>query len=388
MTVTMQDFLRQALTQRRADKLYRQRRIYEGAQGARVCIDGRAMLNFCSNDYLGLAAHPAIQAAMRDSMCGTGAGASHLVCGHQHAHHALETQLADYTGRARALLFSTGYMANLGVISALLERQDAIFLDRLDHASLVDGALLSRAPIKRYRHNDLGHLRSLLERCEARHKLIVSDGVFSMDGDLADLPGLVDLAQRYDAWLMIDDAHGLGVMGAHGRGIGEHYHISAAEVPVLVGTLGKAFGVSGAFVAGSEDLIEYLIQAARTYIYTTAMPPPLALAAQAALHVADNEPWRRTKVHALSTHFRTLAAAAGLCLAPSSSPIHALILGDSARALAVSAALYAQGFLVTAIRPPTVPPKTARLRITLSADHSEAEVNALVNCLAHILKSL
>jgi 8-amino-7-oxononanoate synthase len=381
----IQDFLAQALTQRRDEGLYRQRRIYDGAQGVHLSVDGHSVINFCSNDYLGLAAHPALHSALHSHHCGTGAGASHLVCGHQRAHHDLETQLAEYTGRARALLFSSGYMANVGVISALLDRHDAVFLDRLNHASLVEGALLSRASIKRYRHNDRAHLELLLQQCTARHKLIVSDGVFSMDGDLAHVPDLVALAQRYEAWLMLDDAHGLGVIGAQGRGVIAHYSLNSEDVPILVGTLGKAFGVSGAFVAGSEQLIDYLIQHARTYIYTTAMPPALALAAQTALRVAEQESERRDHVQALSAYFRDLASAAGVPLLPSITPIQPVILHSNTRAMEVSQALYAQGFLVTAIRPPTVPPDSARLRITFSAAHQMAEVEALVTALQKLL---
>jgi 8-amino-7-oxononanoate synthase len=363
------DLLQADLDARREAGLYRGLRVHDGAQGPVLSIAGREYLNFCSNDYLGLAADPRLRAALARADCGVGAGAAHLVNGHQAAHQALENALAEYTGRPRALLFSTGYMANVGVISALLGREDAVFLDKLDHASLVDGALLSRAALHRYPHNDLDALEGQLARSRARRKLIATDGVFSMDGDLAPLPEIAALAERHGAWLMVDDAHGLGVIGASGRGTLEHYGLELAQAPILVGTLGKAFGVSGAFVAGSETLIEYLIQFARSYIYTTALPPPLAYATLEALRIAQDEGWRRQHLFALIQRFR-----AGL---PGISPIQPVLLGSAEHALAASRALFERGILIGAIRPPTVPRGTARLRITLSAAHTAAQVDQL-----------
>jgi 8-amino-7-oxononanoate synthase len=334
-----------------------------------------------------LANHPRLITALQQAVAyyGVGSGASHLITGHTQAHHALEAELATYTGRERALLFSTGYLANLGVITALLNRHDAIFLDKLNHASLVDAALLSRAPIYRYPHQDLAVLERLLIQTTARHKLIVTDGVFSMDGDLANLPQLVQLAQTHQAWLMVDDAHGLGVLGKTGRGTLEEYNLGIAEVPILMGTLGKAFGVFGAFVAGSELLIETLIQAARSYIYTTALPPVLAETIRTSLIVAQEEGWRRQRLQQLITYFRTVANQFQLPLMPSVTPIQPILLGEAERALAVSQALYQRGIIATAIRPPTVPQGTARLRITLSATHEEQQLDNLITTLIEVL---
>lgn len=372
------------LQQKKADGLYRRRRTLESAQGAHVTVDGRRLLNFCSNDYLGLAGHPALVAAMKNAadVFGVGSGASHLVCGHSAVHHELELALAEFTGRERALLFSTGYMANTGIVQALLARGDAVFEDRLNHASLIDGGLASGAQFQRYRHNDVAHLQELLEKTTADKKLIVTDGVFSMDGDIAALPELAALAQQHDAWLMVDDAHGFGVLGGQGGGVAEHFSLSAKALPVLMGTLGKGFGSFGAFVAGDEELIEFLINTARPYIFTTALPPAVAAATLASLDLLRREHWRREKLQELIAHFRRGAETLGLELMDSPTPIQPLLLGSNERALAWSAALEASGLLVGAIRPPTVPVGSARLRITFTAAHEAADVDLLLQALA------
>jgi len=363
-----------------AQGLYRKRRIIASPQGVHLTADGRELINFCSNDYLGLANHPDVIRAFKNAagQYGVGSGSAHLVCGHSAAHHALEEELAEFCGRERALLFSTGYMANLGAISALVGSGDTVIEDRLNHASLIDGGLLSGARFKRYRHADLGHLESTLAAASGK-KLIVTDGVFSMDGDLAPLPAIARLAQTQDAWLLVDDAHGLGVLGGQGGGVLEHYGLDQTDVPVLVGTLGKAFGTFGAFVAGPDALIELLIQKARTYIYTTALPPAVAEATRASLRIVRTEGWRRDKLKRLTERFRQGAGQIGLELMPSPSPIQPILLGDSRKAMAFSEALLDAGILVSAIRPPTVPQGSARLRVTLSAAHEEAQVDRLLN---------
>jgi 8-amino-7-oxononanoate synthase len=385
--------LRQRLERQRAQGLYRSRRIIEGRAGVDVTLSDRRGLSFCSNDYLGLAGHPAVVEALRDGAArhGAGSGASHLVTGHGRAHHELEEALAAWTGRERALLFSTGYMANLGVLGALAGRADRVYEDRLNHASLLDAGLLCGARLRRYPHGDAGRLAHMLEddAPSDAQRFIVTDGVFSMDGDLAPLPALAALAGRRGAWLMVDDAHGLGVIGPGGRGCLSHYGLDAAAVPILVGTLGKAFGTFGAFVAGEAALIESLIQFARTYAYTTALPSALACATRAALEVAEREPWRRERLAMLVTRFRAGAAQLGLPVgAPPASPatpIVPLILGESGRAMQASGALLERGLLVTAIRPPTVPKGSARLRVTFSAAHTEEQVDRLLDALAEVL---
>lgn len=375
----------QPLEQLKQQGLYRSRRVVDGAQGVTLNVDGRAVVNFCSNDYLGLANHPDVVAAFQQACnrYGVGSGSAHLICGHSSAHHALEEELAEFTGRERALLFSTGYMANLGVISALVGRDDTVLQDRLNHASLLDGGLLARAGFKRYRHKDAEDLRHRLAEGSGR-ALIVSDGVFSMDGDLADLPGLVGLAAEFQAGLMIDDAHGFGVLGKTGGGIVEHFGLGQNQVPILMGTLGKAFGTFGAFVAGSEDLIEFLLQKARTYVFTTALPPAIAEATRHSLRLLKEQAWRRAKLTALIEHFRSGAAQQGLHLMDSFTPIQPILIGDSRQATSISAALFERGFWVGAIRPPTVPAGTARLRVTLSAEHDIDQVDALLDALGKV----
>ncbi|MFM8332486.1 MAG: 8-amino-7-oxononanoate synthase, partial [Candidatus Methylumidiphilus sp.] len=360
--------------------LYRQRKTLNKLNGVECELDGRRLVNFCGNDYLGLADHPLVLAAMRNTNT-VGSGASHLVSGHSPAHQALEEELAAFTGRARALLFSTGYMANLGVLSALAGRGDWIFEDRLNHVSLLDGALLSEARLKRYAHRNVAEVRAGLADCPAAGRLLATDGVFSMDGDIAPLADLAQVAADAEAWLVVDDAHGLGVVGPTGRGVIEQFGLTQAQVPVLVGTLGKAFGTFGAFVAGSEDLIEYLIQRARTYIYTTALPPAIAAATRASLRLVIEESWRREKLQALIARFRAGAMQLGLNLMDSATPIQPVLIGSNAAALQASQSLLESGFLVVAIRPPTVPVDTARLRITLSAAHEESQVDRLLEAL-------
>jgi 8-amino-7-oxononanoate synthase len=375
------------LQARRADNLYRRRRVLDGPQGVEVCIDGRSYLSFCSNDYLGLANHPEVVTAFHRGLdeYGAGSGAAHLISGHSRAHHALEEELAAFVGRPRALLFSTGYMANLGVLSALLGHGDRVFEDQANHASLLDGARLSGARLIRYPHGDCAALAQRLADAPTGEYLVATDGVFSMDGDLAPLPGLAELATAHEAWLLVDDAHGLGVIGPGGRGSAAHYGLDPTQVPILMGTLGKAFGTFGAFVAGSEALVETLIQEARTYIYTTAPPPAVAAATRAALRLVREQDWRREQLQALVRRFREGAAQLGLELADSSTPIQPLIVGEAGAALRLSEALRARGLLIGAIRPPTVPPGSARLRITFSAAHSEAQVDRLLDVLEQLM---
>ena len=363
--------------------LRRQRCILESAQGAHVRVDGQDYLAFCSNDYLGLASHPGlIDAACRGAgQYGVGAGASHLIVGHSAAHHKLEQALAAFLELPQALLFSTGYMANLGIVSALLRRHDVVLADKLNHASLNDAALLSRAQFLRYTHLDLAHLEQALAGAKGRRKLVVTDAVFSMDGDVAPVPQLLALCERYDAYLLLDDAHGFGVLGAHGRGILEHFNVQSPRI-IYMATLGKAAGVFGAFVAGGDDLIQALIQGARTYIYTTALPPLLATALLASLHIFREEGWRRAHLRELIAYLKAHLNTERWQLMPSDTPIQPLLIGSNQEALRVAEALRMQGILVPAIRPPTVPKGQARLRISLSAAHSKEDVRRLCAALS------
>ncbi len=376
--------LEAALAEIDRQHLTRVRRAVEGfgepAGTTEVIVEGRCLVNFCGNDYLGLARHPLVSAALRRAAAawGAGSGASHLVTGHGIEHAQLEEELAAFVRRERALLLSTGYMANLAVVTTLAGRGDLVLLDRLSHASLIDAALLSGARLRRYPHADAGAAASASDRVH----LIATDGVFSMDGDLAPLSELAAAAAARGAWLVVDDAHGLGVIGATGRGTLEHLgDLDAEAVPVLIGTLGKAFGTFGAFVAGSSELIELLVQRARSYIYTTALPPALAAATRAALAVAQRESWRRERVLALVERFRAAAAERGIPLTGSRTPIQPILVGSAEAALDASRRLLEAGFWVAAIRPPTVPRNSARLRITLSAEHTESQVDALVEAL-------
>jgi 8-amino-7-oxononanoate synthase len=378
--------LQPELERRRAAHLYRRRRVLDSAQGPLLQVDGEALLSFCSNDYLGLANHPqVVQALQRGAeRYGAGSGSAHLVAGHSAAHHALEEELAAFTGRPRALLYSTGYMANQGVITALLGRGDSVYQDRLNHASLIDGGLLSRAELKRYPHNDLAALAGRMAYQRGGEALVAVDGVFSMDGDLAPLPELAALCREREAWLLVDDAHGLGVLGRDGRGSVDHFGLDDQAVPILMGTLGKAFGTFGAFVAGSEVLIETLIQQSRSYIYTTALPPAVAEATRASLRLVQEEGGRREQLRQLISRFREGGGQLGLDLMPSETAIQPILAGSAERALGWSRALQAQGMLVTAIRPPTVPQGSARLRVTLSASHEIDQVDRLLEALGRL----
>ncbi|MBW0146924.1 8-amino-7-oxononanoate synthase [Marinobacter arenosus] len=371
------------LAQRKEAGLYRTRRQITGPQQPVLTSDGRPLLSFCSNDYLGLANHPANIDALRNALPDTGLGgaASHLICGHHDAHHELEQRLARFTGRSAALFFSTGYMANMGVISALAGRGDTIFSDRLNHASIIDGCILSRARVRRYAHGDVAQLEAMLAQTSG-HKLVVTDGVFSMDGDVAPLKALARVCREHDALLVVDDAHGIGVLGPQGRGSVAAQGLSEADVPVLIGTLGKAVGTSGAFVAGSSTLMDYLVQKARTYIYTTAMPPAIAVATRTSIDLIERDDDRRNHLQALIDRFRREASALGYELMQSHTPIQPILVGDNWSALALSRALEERGLLVTAIRPPTVPEGEARLRVTVSAAHSQADLDRLLDALS------
>ena len=376
-----------ALYRRQAEGLYRSRKILSSAQGPEVWFEGNRYLAFCSNNYLGLADHPDIVSAFRraSSEYGVGGGASHLIIGHSEPHHQLEEELAEFTGRERVLLFANGYMANMGAITALLSRKDAVFLDRLNHASLLDAGLLAGARFQRYQHRCCQHLEEKLKKTEAYRKLIVTDGVFSMDGDIAPLDQLPEIADKHNAWLMVDDAHGFGYLGQNGGGVAEQYGLSQKELPVLMGTLGKAFGTYGAFVAGSHELIETLVQFSRTYIYTTSIPPAVAAASRISLQLVRRDHWRRDHLKSLINYFRRSCQTLGIELMPSETPIQPLLIGSAETATAMSDALASRGVLVTAIRPPTVPEGTSRLRISLSATHTREHVDFLVDALDKVV---
>jgi 8-amino-7-oxononanoate synthase len=377
---------RQDLEQLSQQDLYRSRRVIDGPQSVVLNVNGKSVINFSSNDYLGLANHPEVVAAFKMAVdqYGVGSGSAHLICGHSRAHHALEEELAEFTGREKALLFSTGYMANVGVISALVGRGDYVLEDRLNHASLLDGGLLSRAQFSRFKHADYADLQAHILNSAGR-KLVVSDGVFSMDGDLADLPLLVELVDQYQAGLLIDDAHGFGVLGKNGGGIVEYFGLTQNQVPILMGTLGKAFGTFGAFVAGSDELIQWLIQKARSYVFTTALPPAVAEATRTSLRLLQTESWRREHLQALIARFRLGALQQGLQLMDSFTPIQPILVGDSQQAMTISSALLERGFLLSPIRPPTVPKGTARLRVTFSAEHQYHQVDALLDALSKVI---
>lgn len=372
------------LDQKKSEQLYRSHRITESPQQARMCIDGKSIINFSSNDYLGLANHPDMITSFKKAcdQYGVGTGSAHLISGHTKAHQQLEEALAEFTGRDCALLFSTGYMANVGVLNALAERGDVIYSDRLNHASLLDGALLSRAATKRYQHNDSASLSRQIECQQKGNAMIVSDGVFSMDGDIADVNKLAVVAKKYHAWLMIDDAHGFGVLGKTGAGCLQQQQLGQGDAPILMATLGKAVGTAGAFIAGSEELIEYLIQTARSHIFTTAMPAAIAAATLTSLEIIQKETWRREKLQQLIKRFKQGAIEQGVELMPSDTAIQPIMIGSSEKAVAISQRLLDNGLLVSAIRPPTVAVNTARLRVTLSASHSEAMVDELLQKLA------
>jgi 8-amino-7-oxononanoate synthase len=373
-----------------AQGLLRRRRLLESAQGSQVEVDGHPYLAFCSNDYLGLANHPALAEALCESAkrYGVGAGASHLIVGHQTEHHRLERALAEFSRYPEALLFSTGYMANMGVVSALVGRDDTVFSDKLNHASLNDAIVLSRARMQRYRHGDLAQLEQQLASVRNGRKLVVTDAVFSMDGDIAPVPQLLTLCERYDAWLLLDDAHGFGVLGEQGRGTLEHFGLGSERI-IYMATLGKAAGVLGAFVAAVPAVIETLIQRARTYVYTTAMPPPLAAALLTSLQLMRNDLWRRQRLQELVGQLQErLAVLRQWRLMPSQTPIQPLLIGGNQEAVRVSEALQREGILVPAIRPPTVPKGAARLRISLSAAHTPENVDQLCEALLRLERGL
>ena len=380
------DDLHDELAALERDGLTRHRRTLESPCGPLATVDGRELVSFCSNDYLGLANDPALVAAACAGAhaWGVGSGASHLVSGHLGAHAALEDRLATFTGFARALLFSTGYLANLGIVPALVGRGDAVFSDKLNHASLIDAVHLSRAESRRYAHGDLEALERQLKQSTARRKLILTDAVFSMDGDLAPLPGLLELAERFDAWLVVDDAHGFGVLGAQGRGALAHFGLAPSPRVVYMGTLGKAAGASGAFVAGSAELIEWLLQRARSYIFTTGSSPLIACALLTSVELIEGGDARRAHLRALADQLRSGLADTHWKLPPSPTAIQPILIGDNFAALHVAGALAERGLWVPAIRPPTVPKGSARLRVSLSAAHSSAQVDQLVRALREL----
>ncbi|MFV0679033.1 8-amino-7-oxononanoate synthase [Ottowia sp.] len=373
--------------------LRRHRRVAEPAGGARLRVDGREMLAFCSNDYLALATHPALAAAACDGAYryGTGAGASPLVSGHSSANDALERELAAFTGLPRALYFYAGYATNAGIVPALVGEGDAIFSDALNHACLIDGARLSRARIHRCAHANLADLEAQLAASPAPRKLVMSDAVFSMDGDSADIPALLALCERHDALLLLDDAHGFGVCGPQGRGSLAAAGLTGANASrrvLYMATLGKAAGVAGAFVAGPDELVEWLLQKTRSYIFATAAPAPLACALRASLHLIEQGDGRRAQLQRAIARLRQglqpVLARSGWQLGHSATPIQPLMIGGNAEALAVMQGLQEQGLWVPAIRPPTVPEGTARLRIALSVAHTEADIDRLVQALGRL----
>ena len=381
--------LQQQLQTRSDAHLTRHRHTLQSPQGAHIVVDGQKLINFCSNDYLGLANHAKMREAFIQAakVYGVGGGASHLVCGHTCEHHKLEELFAERSGRDRALLFSTGFMANMGILTALLDKSDAVFEDKLNHASLLDGGLMSGAKFQRFLHNDMTSLQKRLDKTDARRKLICVDGVFSMDGDKAPVKDLASIAKKNNAVLMVDDAHGIGTLGKTGMGLCEEQGLSQEDVPILMVTLGKALGSFGALVAGSDTLIDTLIQFSRPYIYTTAMPPAVAAASSQALLLLEEENWRQEHLQNLIDYFCLEAKLIGLPLMPSATAIQPLLLGSEITALHWQQALKDAGLWVSAIRPPTVAKGTARLRITLTAGHNKDDVNKLLSALEVLLKN-
>jgi 8-amino-7-oxononanoate synthase len=369
---------------RQAQHLERHRRVLDGNHPVDVQVDGKPLLNFSSNDYLGLASHPDLVVALRNSADshGVGSGASALVTGFRAEHQSLEGELAEFLQCEKVLLCSSGYLANLAVATSLAGRGDVIVQDKLCHASLLDAARLSGACLSRYAHLDMAAMQRRLVQVNEGNTLVVSDGIFSMDGDTAPLKEMASLCLEHQAWLAVDDAHGIGICGPGGRGSVAAAGLNSQQVPILTGTLGKAFGCFGAFIAGSENLINHLVNEARSYIYTTAMPPALAASARAALRRVIEDEWRREHLHSLISHFKRGAASRGLVLMASDSPIQPMIIGDSQAALDLAARLQQQGFLIVAMRPPTVPKGTSRLRITLTAAHQAAQLDALLDAIA------
>jgi 8-amino-7-oxononanoate synthase len=379
--------LQSELNERASLGLLRQRSMLQSPQAPHIMVDGKSYLSFCSNDYLGLANHPHLIAALQQGaqQHGVGAGAAHLVSGHNATHHQLENELAAFGGKPAALLFSTGYMANLGVVQALVGKGDTVFADKLNHASLNDAMQLSRAAVKRYRHNDMTQLAQLLKQAKSGRKLVITDAVFSMDGDLAPLPELLVLCEQYDAWLLIDDAHGFGVLGEQGRGSLAYFGIASKRV-ICMATLGKAAGVFGAFVAAEQVVIDTLINHARSYVYTTATPPALASALLESLRLIANGDELRDHLQRLIAQLRSGLRSLPWSVMPSATAIQPLLVGGNQAALNLSAGLRERGIWVAAIRPPTVPQGTARLRITLSAAHRAADVTRLIGSLHELAR--
>ncbi|MBE9559192.1 MAG: 8-amino-7-oxononanoate synthase [Proteobacteria bacterium] len=380
--------LKKALKERKKQHRYRTRRITKGPQQIEMRIDDKDVISFCSNDYLGLANNPQIKQATINAIndFGVGSGSAHLVNGHSIIHHQLEEELAAFTGYPRAILFSTGYMANLGLCQALVEKGDYVFEDRLNHASLIDGGLISGARLQRYLHNDVSSLKQKIQKAgKTAEKLVLTDGVFSMDGDIADLPALSTLCKKTKSWLMVDDAHGFGTLGETGRGSLQHYALNQDDVPIYMATLGKAIGTAGAFIAGSDDLIETIIQQARTYIYTTAMPAAIAEATRFSLHIIKNESRHLYNLNDNIAYFRGCCLETALPIENSETAIQPIIIGDDYTALQISQSLFERGFMVTAIRPPTVSEGTSRLRITLSAKHTHEHIDGLIQALNSLL---
>ena len=371
------------LKEKQQQHLYRKAHISQSPQQPHMKIGGSEYLTFCSNDYLGLANHPEVLYAFKQAAdkYGVGSGSAHLINGHSIEHQKLEEELAEFTGRDRALLFSTGYMANLGTVNALMERGDMIFADRLNHASLIDAGLLSNAKMKRYAHNNINALQKLYTKNTCKNTMILTDGVFSMDGDIAPVKQLAEVAEQQSAWLMVDDAHGFGTLGKTGAGLLEQENLRQSNVPILMATLGKAIGTAGAFIAGSNDLIEYLIQTARTYTFTTAMPPAIAAATRASLKIVQHESERREKLNHHIQQFKKGADQLGIELMPSDTAIQPIMVGSTEQAIKISERLRENGIIVTAIRPPTIPEGTARLRVTFSAEHTEEDIAILLDAL-------
>ena len=379
--------LHKELNERAALGLLRQRRMLQSPQAPHITVDGKSYLSFCSNDYLGLANHPQLIAALQQGaqQHGVGAGAAHLVSGHGATHHQLEHELAAFVGKPAALLFSTGYMANLGVVQALVGKGDTVFADKFNHASLNDAMQLSRAKVKRYRHNDIAQLAQLMEQAGSGRKLVITDAVFSMEGDLAPLPELLALCEQHDAWLLIDDAHGFGVLGAQGCGSLAHFGIASERV-ICMATLGKAAGVFGAFVAGEQVVIDTLVNHARSYVYTTATPPALASALLESLQQIEKGDELRGHLQRLIAQLRSGLRGLPWHLMPSATAIQPMLVGDNLAAMRLSERLREHGIWVAAIRPPTVPQGTARLRITLSAAHGVADVRRLIDTLHELAR--
>lgn len=374
-----------ALDKLKHENLFRERKLASSPQQIEPIINGQKVLSFCSNDYLGLADHPKVvkRFTMAAEESGVGSGASHLITGHHDSHAALEEELAEFLGCEKVLLFSTGYMANLGVVSALANRNSTIFADKLNHASLNDAAILSRAKLCRYTHRETDQLEKNISSDKNNDKFILTDGVFSMDGTVAPVSELQSLSKKYHARLIIDDAHGIGVLGNQGKGCSENL---LSNDDILIGTLGKAFGTFGAFVAANKETIEWIIQKANSYIYTTALPPAIAEATRASLDLIKQEAWRREHLQELINYFQDQCKQASIDVSTSNTPIQPIILGSSETALAVSTKLLAAGILVPAIRPPTVPNNTARLRITFSAAHKKTHLDRLIEVIKRSLK--